>query len=244
MIDFINVEKTYKNSAHALQNVSLSIDKGEIFGIVGRSGAGKSTMLKLMGMLETPSNGSVSILGKDISKINLSEANAIKKQIGTVFQGFNLLMQRSVAKNIAFPLELIKSDKQYIKNRCQELAELVDISEKLRAYPSQLSGGQKQRVAIARALASNPKILLCDEPTSALDNFTTREILRLLRDINIKLGVTIIIITHEMAVVKAICGRMAVLEEGRVVDMGDVLDVLENPQSEATRRLMSTYDLD
>ena len=238
IISLENVTKVYNNNVDALMDVSMDVAEGDIFGIVGKSGAGKSTMLKLVGLLEKPTSGEIEILGRTVSKITAHEANAIKKNIGTVFQGFNLLAQRSVEKNIAFPLELVSEKKAYIKERCEELAGLVDLSDKLKSYPSQLSGGQKQRVAIARALATKPRILLCDEPTSALDSFTTREILKLLRDINQKLGITIIIITHEIGVVKAICNKMVVLDEGKVVEIGNTSDVLKNPQSDITKLLL------
>ncbi|MCL2416033.1 MAG: ATP-binding cassette domain-containing protein [Defluviitaleaceae bacterium] len=244
MIRLSNVTKTYGNtngkgkSIHALNDADLTINGGEIFGIIGKSGAGKSTMLKLIGLLERPDSGKIEILGKDISNIGSGEANAVKKQMGTVFQGFNLLMQRNVKRNIAFPLELIHAEKQYINQRVCELMRLVDLSDKSKNYPAQLSGGQKQRVAIARALAANPKILLCDEPTSALDSFTTKEILKLLKDINAELGITIIIITHETAVIKAITNSMAVLCEGRVVETGKTHDILKNPQHAMTKLLL------
>ncbi|MCL2169166.1 MAG: ATP-binding cassette domain-containing protein [Defluviitaleaceae bacterium] len=238
VIEMTGVTKVFATGEKALDDVSLTIDEGDIFGIVGRSGAGKSTMLKLFGMLETPTSGDVTILGEPACGIKNSKANAIKKNIGTVFQGYNLLMQRSVAKNIAFGLELVKTDKKVIKARCQELAELVGLVDKLGAYPASLSGGQKQRVAIARALATNPKILLCDEPTSALDSFTAKEILRLIKDINAKLGMTIVIITHDIHVVRAVCNRALVLEGGRIVEMGQVPEILDNPANPATRLLM------
>ncbi|MCL2579422.1 MAG: ATP-binding cassette domain-containing protein [Oscillospiraceae bacterium] len=238
MITLRDVTKTYNNDEHALKNVSLTINEGDIFGIVGKSGAGKSTMLKLIGLLTEPTTGEIELLGKNVAGITAAQANEIKRNIGTVFQGFNLLMQRSVAGNIAFPLELVKQDKAAIQARCAELAGLVDLSEKLPAYPAQLSGGQKQRVAIARALATNPKIMLCDEPTSALDSFTTKEILRLIKEINQKLGVTIVIITHEINIVKAICNRMVVLNGGRIAEMGDTSEVLKNPQHDATKLLL------
>ncbi|MCL2016409.1 MAG: methionine ABC transporter ATP-binding protein [Defluviitaleaceae bacterium] len=238
MISLDNVTKIYGNKVDALLGVTLEIAEGDIFGIVGKSGAGKSTMLKLMGLLEKPTSGKIKILDSDVSTITAKDANAIKKNIGTVFQGFNLLAQRNVEKNIAFPLELIKEKKPYIKARCAELAEVVDLSEKLKAYPVQLSGGQKQRVAIARALATKPKILLCDEPTSALDSFTTREILKLLKEINKKLGITIVIITHEIGVVKSICNKTVVLDEGTIAEMGNTAEVLKNPQSPITKLLL------
>jgi len=239
MISIKNVTKVYEsNQEHALIDASLTIAKGDIFGIVGKSGAGKSTMLKLIGMLEKPTTGTVEIFGKCVTGATAAEENAIKKNIGTIFQGYNLLMQRSVAGNIAFPLELAKYSKTEIAARCKELAILVGLEDKLDAYPASLSGGQKQRVAIARALATNPQILLCDEPTSALDSFTTKEILRLIRDINAKLGITTVIITHDIAVVRAICNKTVVLDGGRIVEMGNTVDVLDNPQNEATRLLL------
>ena len=220
MIKLTNVSKNYSDNMGVLENINLEIEKGDIFGIIGKSGAGKSTMLKIIGLLEEPSSGVIELNGKDISKLKYSEANKVKREIGTVFQSFNLLMQRNVEKNIAFPLELIKENKNKIKQRCLELAGLVGISEKLLMYPSQLSGGQKQRVAIARALATKPKILLCDEPTSALDSFTTKEILTLLKNINEKTDVTVVIITHEISVVRSICNRTLVLENGKILEIG------------------------
>lgn len=244
MIILNNITKQYKNNVNALTNISLNIDEADIFGIVGKSGAGKSTLLKLIGLLDTPTTGSIKILGQNVNYVNSNEANSIKKNIGTVFQGFNLLMQRNVEKNIAFPLELIKKDKLYIRTRCKELATLVGLEDKLSSYPAQLSGGQKQRVAIARALATNPKILLCDEPTSALDGFTTNEILKLLVDINKKLGITIVIITHELSVVRAICNRTMVLSEGSIAEIGLTKEVFNNPQNSVTKQLLGYLDDD
>ena len=239
MIELKNVTKTFATGERALDNVSLTIHEGDIFGIVGKSGAGKSTMLKLMGLLEQPTEGIVEIFGEDASCLKSGKANAIKKNIGTVFQGYNLLMQRSVARNIAFPLELVRKDKKYIKRRCEELADLVGLGGKLGAYPASLSGGQKQRVAIARALATSPKILLCDEPTSALDSFTAKEILRLIKDINAKLGMTIVIITHDIHVIRAICNRVAVVDESHLVEIGNTNEVLNNPQDPKTQQLLN-----
>ncbi|MCL2855760.1 MAG: methionine ABC transporter ATP-binding protein [Defluviitaleaceae bacterium] len=238
MIRLVGVSKVFPNGEVALDNVSLTIDEGDIFGIVGKSGAGKSTMLKLIGLLTQPTQGDVEIFGENTCAIKNSKANAIKKNIGTVFQGYNLLMQRSVARNIAFPLELTKTDKKAARARCVELAELVGLADKLGAYPASLSGGQKQRVAIARALATSPKILLCDEPTSALDSFTAKEILRLIKDINAKLGMTIVIITHDIHVVRAVCNKTVVLDGGRVVEVGETGDVLDNPKNPATKMLL------
>ena len=242
MIRLHNVSKVYKKSTeHALRNANIEIEQGDIFGIVGKSGAGKSTMLKLIGLLEEPTGGEIEIFGQKTAGLNPSEKNAIKKNIGTVFQGYNLLMQRSVEKNIAFPLELAKESRATIDSRCKELARLVDLSDKLSAYPAQLSGGQKQRVAIARALATNPKLFLCDEPTSALDSFTTKEILKLLKDINANLGITMVIITHEIGVVRAVCNKMAVLHEGKVAEQGLTQAVLDNPQNPATKMLLGIF---
>jgi len=238
MIKIENLTKTYKNNVTALDNVSMNVNEGDIFGIIGMSGAGKSTLLKIIGMLEQPTKGKIEVLNQDVSNISATKSNSIKKNIGTVFQGFNLLMQRNVKRNIAFPLELAKKDKKYIDERCEQLCRLVGLSEKLNSYPSQLSGGQKQRVAIARALATNPKILLCDEPTSALDSFTTKEILKLLKNINESLGVTIIIITHEIGVVKAICNRTTVLNESKIAEQGETKSILSNPQNLATKLLL------
>ncbi|MCL2575093.1 MAG: ATP-binding cassette domain-containing protein [Defluviitaleaceae bacterium] len=241
MIKLENVSKVFATGEKALDDVSLNIEKGDIFGIVGRSGAGKSTMLKIIGLLEQPTSGTICMLGSDVSNVKGSQANVIKRNIGTVFQGYNLLMQRSVAKNIAFPMELRRNPrytKQEMGRRCAELAELVGLGDKLNAYPASLSGGQMQRVAIARALATEPQILLCDEPTSALDTCTSKEILGLLRDINAKLGMTIVIITHDMQVIKAICTRTVVLDIGRVAEMGNTAQVLENPKHPATQLLL------
>ena len=238
MIKLKSVTKIYANGEHALKDADLTINEGDIFGIVGKSGAGKSTMLKLIGLLTEPTFGEIEIFGNKVGSIKGVEANAIKKNIGTVFQGYNLLMQRSVAKNIAFPLELLKKSKKEVEERCRDLAVLVGLEDKLGAYPAALSGGQKQRVAIARALATQPKILLCDEPTSALDSFTTKEILNLIRDINTRLGITIVIITHDIHAVRAVCNKTAVLDGGLVVETGDTMQVLNEPKNAATRLLL------
>ena len=222
----------------ALNGISLTVEKGDIFGVIGMSGAGKSTLLRCIAMLETPTSGSITIDGADSSQLKGRELIELRKQIGVVFQGYNLLMQRNVARNIAFPLELSKTPKERIDSRVSELARLVGLEERLDYYPSQLSGGQMQRVAIARALAANPKIILCDEPTSALDSLTTRSILSLLKDINKKLGVTIMVITHEIAVVKSICNKVAVIDSGRLVEQGNTGNVLNSPQSPITKLLL------
>lgn len=222
MIRIKNLSKTFDKSCNvdALKNVNLSIEAGDVCGVIGMSGAGKSTLLRCIAMLETPSSGSIEIDGKDIFSLKGKELLDLKKSLGVVFQGYNLLMQRSIRQNIAFPLELIKMPKDQIAKRVDELLCLVGLSDKAEEYPSQLSGGQRQRVAIARALASNPKVLLCDEPTSALDPLTTRSILKLLREINHTLGVTIVIITHEIGVVRSICNKVAVIDAGEIAESG------------------------
>lgn len=202
------------------------------------SGAGKSTLLRCIAMLETPSSGSIEIDGRDIFSLKGKELLDLKKSLGVVFQGYNLLMQRSIRQNIAFPLELIKMPKDQIAKRVDELLSLVGLSDKAEEYPSQLSGGQRQRVAIARALASNPKVLLCDEPTSALDPLTTRSILKLLREINHTLGVTIVIITHEIGVVRSICNKVAVIDAGEIAESGLTKEVFAAPQSQAAKQLL------
>lgn len=202
------------------------------------SGAGKSTLLRCIAMLETPSSGSIEIDGKDIFSLKGKELLDLKKSLGVVFQGYNLLMQRSIRQNIAFPLELIKMPKDQIAKRVDKLLRLVGLSDKAEEYPSQLSGGQRQRVAIARALASNPKVLLCDEPTSALDPLTTRSILKLLREINHTLGVTIVIITHEIGVVRSICNKVAVIDAGEIAESGLTKEVFAAPQSQAAKQLL------
>ena len=241
MIQIENLKKTFHTKTgdvEALQGISARIEDGDIFGIIGLSGAGKSTLLRCIALLETPSEGSIKIDGKDLSALKGRELTAHRRQIGVIFQGYNLLMQRTVAKNIAFPLEIAGVSKPEITERVARLIRLVGLEGKESSYPSQLSGGQCQRVAIARALANNPKVLLCDEPTSALDSFTTKAILDLLRDINRQLGVTIIIITHEIGVVRQICNRVAVIESGRFAENGPAAEVLAAPKSVAARQLI------
>ena len=240
MIRIKNLSKTFDKSCNvdALKNVNLSIEAGDVCGVIGMSGAGKSTLLRCIAMLETPSSGSIEIDGKDIFSLKGKELLDLKKSLGVVFQGYNLLMQRSIRQNIAFPLELIKMPKDQIAKRVDELLCLVGLSDKAEEYPSQLSGGQRQRVAIARALASNPKVLLCDEPTSALDPLTTRSILKLLREINHTLGVTIVIITHEIGVVRSICNMVAVIDAGEIVESGLTKEVFAAPQSQAAKQLL------
>ena len=240
MIRIKNLSKTFDKSCNvdALKNVNLSIEAGDVCGVIGMSGAGKSTLLRCIAMLETPSSGSIEIDGRDIFSLKGKELLDLKKSLGVVFQGYNLLMQRSIRQNIAFPLELIKMPKDQIAKRVDELLCLVGLSDKAEEYPSQLSGGQRQRVAIARALASNPKVLLCDEPTSALDPLTTRSILKLLREINHTLGVTIVIITHEIGVVRSICNKVAVIDAGEIAESGLTKEVIAAPQSQAAKQLL------
>lgn len=240
MIRIKNLSKTFDKSCNvdALKNVNLSIEAGDVCGVIGMSGAGKSTLLRCIAMLETPSSGSIEIDGRDIFSLKGKELLDLKKSLGVVFQGYNLLMQRSIRQNIAFPLELIKMPKDQIAKRVDELLRLVGLSDKAEEYPSQLSGGQRQRVAIARALASNPKVLLCDEPTSALDPLTTRSILKLLREINHTLGVTIVIITHEIGVVRSICNKVAVIDAGEIAESGLTKEVFAAPQSQAAKQLL------
>lgn len=238
MIEFKNITKhflTKKNSVHALNDVSFQIDDGEIFGIVGFSGAGKSTLVRMINGLEKPTSGQVIVDGNDLGKLNKKELRAKRKEIGMVFQQFNLLNSKTVYENVAMPLILNKEDKQVIDKRVKAMLAFVELSDKLQSYPDQLSGGQKQRVGIARALAMNPKILLCDEATSALDPKTTDSILELLKKINDDLGITIVIITHEMHVIEKICDKVAVMEKGYVIETGKVQDVFSAPQQAITK---------
>ena len=242
MIEINNLSKHFDSTGRvaALQDVNLTIQDGDICGIIGMSGAGKSTLLRCISMLETPTGGCIKIDGKDIFSLRGRELLELRRQMGVVFQGYNLLMQRNIYKNIAFPLELLKTPKEQLDRRVRELLELVGLSDKAQMYPAQLSGGQRQRVAIARALASSPKVLLCDEPTSALDPLTTCSILKLLQQINRTLGVTIIIITHEIGVVRSICSHVAVIEQGRIAEQGRTEQVFANPQSQAAGQLLDT----
>lgn len=242
MIQLKNVHKLYDSKSgqvHAVKDVTLSINKGEIFGIIGYSGAGKSTMIRLLNGLEQPTEGTVVVGGHDISKAKGAELRNARQKISMIFQHFNLLWSRTVEDNIAFPLEIAGVAKEQRAKRVQELVELVGLSGREKAYPSQLSGGQKQRVGIARALANEPEVLLCDEATSALDPETTDSILELLLDINKRLGLTIVLITHEMHVIQKICNRVAVMEAGQVVEQGEVLNVFKNPQADITKNFVS-----
>ncbi|QGH33369.1 ATP-binding cassette domain-containing protein [Gracilibacillus salitolerans] len=241
MIRIQNLSKLYKTKkqeVQAVDNVSLNIEQGEIFGVIGYSGAGKSTFVRLINRLEEPTDGSVVIHDKDITKMPGNQLRKKRQKIGMIFQHFNLLWSRTVFENITFPLEIAGVSKAKRKEKALELINLVGLSGKENAYPSQLSGGQKQRVGIARALANDPEVLLCDEATSALDPETTDDILDLLVSINKKLGLTIILITHEMHVIQKICHRVAVMENGKVVETGDVLNVFVKPQSKTTKRFV------
>ncbi|MBQ2829675.1 MAG: ATP-binding cassette domain-containing protein [Oscillospiraceae bacterium] len=241
MIEIRNVSKTFKTEHGdftALKNVSLTINDGEIFGIIGLSGAGKSTLVRCINLLERPTEGDVLLDGVSLVALPRKELLKTRRSIGMIFQGFNLLAQRTALKNVCYPLEIAGYSRADAESRARELLELVKIADKAGSYPSQLSGGQKQRVAIARALATNPKVLLCDEATSALDPNTTQSILELLKDINQKLGVTIVVITHEMRVIDQICDRVAVIEDGIIVEEGPVSRVFTNPQSNMGRELI------
>lgn len=246
MIKFIDVNKKFianKKEIYALKNINLEISKGEIFGIIGYSGAGKSTLLRCINHLEVPSSGKVYVNHEEIGKKSKKELQGLRKRIGMIFQNFNLLNSRNVKDNIAFPLRKCGLTKEEIDKKIDYLLNLVDLEDKKFVYPSQLSGGQKQRVAIARALASDPEILLCDEVTSALDPNTTKQILKLLKHINKNLNITIVMITHEMEVVKEICERVAVMEDGRIVEMNTVRNLVTDPQLDITRKFLSSCDL-
>ena len=241
MIEIKNLCKTYSltdGSVEALKDVSLSIPDGDVFGIIGMSGAGKSTLVRCINMLERPTAGSVVIDGKDLTKMTEKELRAERQSITMIFQGFNLLMQKNCLRNVCFPLELAGVKKAEATKKAQSLLELVGLGDKASAYPAQLSGGQQQRVAIARALATNPKILLCDEATSALDPTTTRSILALLKEINKTLGITIIVITHEMAVIEEICQRVAIIDSSHIAEVGTVDEVFTRPQSAMAKQLI------
>ena len=241
MIRFERVSKTFKskkNTVQAVKDVSFSIEKGEIFGIIGFSGAGKSTLVRCINLLEVPTEGNVYLGDINLTKISEKELRRCRQNIGMIFQQFNLLSQKNVIENICYPLLVAGVKKKDAIKRAKELLELVDLKDKEKTYPVQLSGGQKQRVAIARALATSPEVLLCDEATSALDPITTRSILEPLKEINEKLNVTIVVITHEMKVVEQICNRVAVMSDGRIEEIGTVKDVFINPKSETARRLI------
>ena len=241
MIELKNVSKSFdtaEGKVDALKDVSITIEDGDIYGIIGMSGAGKSTLVRCINMLEKPTSGEVIVNGKRLDTMSPAQLRAARRNITMIFQQFNLLMQRNCLKNVCFPMELAGASKKDAQNRAKELLTLVGLPDKTKAYPAQLSGGQQQRIAIARALATNPKVLLCDEATSALDPKTTRQILELIRDINKKLGITVVIITHQMSVVEETCNRVAILDNGTVVEQGEVSTVFAHPQSAAAKRLV------
>ena len=245
MIELKNLSKVYKTSEKeivALDGINLTIQDGEIFGIIGLSGAGKSTLVRCINLLERPTGGEVIIDGKSLTELPRRELLKLRQQIGMIFQGFNLLEQRNVIKNVCFPLELAGVKKEDAQARALELLKLVGLEDRASSYPSQLSGGQKQRVAIARALATKPKYLLCDEATSALDPNTSRQFLDLLKEINEKLGVTIVVITHEMRVIDRICDSVAVIDSSHIAEVGKVSAVFSNPQSQIARDLIVPKD--
>lgn len=241
MIEIKNLSKSFQTAdgrVEALKEVNLTIQDGDIYGIIGMSGAGKSTLVRCINMLERPTEGSVWMDGQDLGALSKEQLRSVRRQVTMIFQGFNLLMQRTCLKNICFPLELAGVSKAEAKKRALELLEIVGLPDKANAYPAQLSGGQQQRIAIARALATDPKVLLCDEATSALDPKTTHSILELIRDINERLGITVIIITHQMSVVEDICSHVAILDDGVVVEEGKVSEVFSSPKSAAAKRLV------
>lgn len=244
MIVLDHVNKVYRSPKDgdvvALKDIHLEIRRGEIFGIVGHSGAGKSTLLRLLNGLEKPSSGRVTVDGITISESSERELREARKKIGMIFQHFHLLWSRTVWENVAFPLELAGKSKREIRKKVDTLLERVGLSHRANAYPSQLSGGQKQRVGIARALANDPTVLLCDEATSALDPETTASILELLKEIHRDTGITLVVITHEMNVVKRLCRRMAVMENGKIVEMGDVETLFRNPKHPVTRQFVES----
>ncbi|HFD7559101.1 TPA: methionine ABC transporter ATP-binding protein [Providencia rettgeri] len=243
MITFQNIQKVYEKDGQslvALQDINLHINKGDIFGFIGYSGAGKSSLIRLVNQLEKPTSGAVIINGQNIAEHTPAETRSHKKSIGMIFQHFNLLETKTVAQNIAMPLVLSGIDKQEITQRVDSILEYVELSDKKNQYPGQLSGGQKQRVGIARALINNPQILLCDEATSALDPQTTRSILQLLKKINQEQHITILLVTHEMEVIEQICNRVAVMESGKIVEEGTVLDIFANPHQDTTRKFVGT----
>ncbi len=247
MIELVHLSKTFQVSdgtVEALRDITLHIERGDIYGIIGMSGAGKSTLVRCINMLERPTSGQVIVDGKEMNAMSASQLREARRSITMIFQGFNLLMQRNCLQNICFPMELAGFKKADAKRRAMELLELVGLPDKAKSYPAQLSGGQQQRVAIARALAINPKVLLCDEATSALDPNTTHSILELIKEINQKLGITVVVITHQMSVVEDICNHVAILDGGRVVEEGLVSDVFSSPQSAAAKKLVFPSGVD
>lgn len=241
MIVLQNISKVYENKGlkiNALNNVTLNIEAGDIFGVIGLSGAGKSTLIRIVNYLERPTQGIVKVDGKNLGKLSIKQLRLLRKNIGMIFQHFNLLQSKTIYQNIAIPLILNKEKKTVINDRVMELLAFVGLEDKAENYPNELSGGQKQRVGIARALATNPSVLLCDEATSALDPQTTESILQLLKRINDEYNITILMITHEMDIIKEICNRVAVMEAGEIVEYGDVAEVFSNPQHDTTKRFI------
>ncbi len=241
IIQIQHLNKTFgtgEAAVHALEDINLEVQAGEIFGIIGLSGAGKSTLVRCMNLLERPTSGSVVVDGKDMTKLSVKELRKARKDISMIFQSFNLLMQRTALDNICFPLELVGTPRAKAVARAKELLDLVGLGNRAGAYPAQLSGGQKQRVAIARALATDPKVLLCDEATSALDPTTTLSILDLLKELNQKLGVTVVVITHQMNVIEEICHRVAILDHGVVAEQDTVEEIFSNPKTDIGRQLV------
>ena len=244
MISIENLTKTFKNTGGeitVLDNINLNICKGDIYGIIGVSGAGKSTLLRCIAMLESPTSGRIIIDGTEISSDKAKKDHNLRKKIGVIAQSYNLLMQRNVLKNVAFPLEIAGVPKAQREQIAQQMLDLVGLGDKSKVYPSQLSGGQKQRIAIARALSVNPPVLLCDEPTSALDSMTTKSILELLKDLNKKLDVTIIMITHNMDVVRSICNKVAIIDSSRIIESGNTQKISNSPQNLITTQLLGGY---
>ena len=244
MIELKNITKVYETKEGpftALDDVCLTINDGDVFGIIGESGAGKSTLVRHINLLERPTSGQVLIDGTDVTAFQGKQLRDMRQSIGMIFQNFSLFQQRTVLQNVTFPLELQHQDKASARKRAQELLELVGLKDREDRYPSELSGGQQQRVAIARALATNPTIMLCDEATSALDSRTTVQILDLLEDINKRLGVTMVLITHSMAVARKACNRIAVISRGKIVELGDTEEVFTNPQSEAAQAIIAPH---
>lgn len=247
MIEFLNVSKSFKTlkrEVHAVKNVTLTVNKGDIFGVIGFSGAGKSTLLRLVNLLEKPTSGVVKVNGTDLASLSSKELRTLRRRIGMIFQNFNLFTSRTVAGNIGYPLKLEGVSKTEIERKTKELLSFVGLSDKANDYPEQLSGGQKQRVGIARALATSPEILICDEATSALDPETTADILKLLKRVNAELGITVLLITHEMNVIQTICNRVAVMEQGEVIESGDVFEVFTQPKHTTTQRFIQSVHQD
>ena len=243
MIELINVTKTFHKKdtvVHALSGVSLRVDEGEIFGVIGASGAGKSTLIRCINLLEKPTSGEVIVGGQPLRQLSSRRLTEERRQMGMIFQHFNLLASRTVFENVALPLELSHTPKGSIGGRVRELLALVGLQDKEHDYPGSLSGGQKQRVAIARTLANSPRVLLCDEATSALDPETTQSILALLKDINRRFRITIVLITHEMNVIKAICDKVAVISEGKLIEQGTVREIFSHPRTELARQFISS----